>query len=239
MSGGTYIPKRGMAQKTQTLDTTYQMMKETYHNTYNRTYEQGNNPDEDEMVQGYRKATQVSFRNLMREQVPSIIDVTRTKNVPIRRDAYSKSEAKKKRKEYGKAASKGKVYQVNMHDFADSLYMDDLFSEKVENCEYGVKTQRDLYKKCKEGVFNDFEKLDPILRDTLAIEYTREKIEILLRDNDSLEDIVDTLDELMGHEGLAHPLLRLGISLGMRGQAKYDGLKAEDCKKLEDRKSVV
>jgi hypothetical protein len=202
MSGGTYIPKTEMSQATKLKENAYRTSMEDYYDTAINAYEQGRDLSTDRQVLGYRAAMNHSFMELMKKEVPSIVDVTRPKNAPKRKDAYSRFEAKKKRKEYSKAASKGKVYRLNMKDFADSGYMDSLLSEKVSNCEQNVKTQGDLYKKCKAGVFNDFEKLDPILRDTLAIEYTREKMGALLRAEHTLESIVDALDESMGHEGL-------------------------------------
>ncbi|MCR5521918.1 MAG: hypothetical protein K6F44_08465 [Lachnospiraceae bacterium] len=184
----------------------------------------------------FHKDKRMMLRLYMRQTVPSVV-VTKPKaaQVPASAERYTEKEAKKLRKEYKKAAAKGKVKEIDLAKFANSDYMKTVLDEKVENCDLNVTTQRELYRKCKEGQFNDFEKLDPILRDTLAIEYTKEKMSTFMGLGMSLEKIVDELDQAGGHEMLAHPLLRLGISLGIRGQADYGNLlDPEKCKELDD-----
>ncbi|MBQ6091537.1 MAG: hypothetical protein IJL07_09775 [Lachnospiraceae bacterium] len=172
----------------------------------------------------------------MRSAVDTVIVTSpHQQQVPVSAEKYSVKEAKKLRKKYKENLEKGKTTQINLAKFANSDYMKSVLDEKVKDCDLHVQTQRDLYTKCREGQFNDFEKLDPILRDTLAIEYTKQKMSTLLGRTEDLSKIVDELDQAGGHEMLAHPLLRLGISLGIRGQADYGtDLTPEKCKELDD-----
>ena len=227
----TYIPPMQKLQESDE-ELQYQMYGDAYYQKLNEEATQENMA----LAESFKKDYYTHLATFMHEQVPSVIDVTtpKSKLQPGGPTVYSKYEAKKKRKAYKEAAEKGKTINISMSAFANSKYMTSILEEKVDKCEEGVKTQRQLYEKCRTGVFNDFEKLDPVLRDTLAIEYTREKLVSLYRTCRDLKKIVDAVDGSMGHEGLAHPLLRLGISLGMRGQVNYDGISAEDCKKLDD-----
>ena len=118
-----------------------------------------------------------ALHEYMRTAVDSIIVTSpQQQQVPVTAERYSAKEAKKLRKKYKENLDKGKTTEIDLAKFANSDYMKSLLDEKVKNCDLNVKTQRDLYRKCREGQFNDFEKLDPILRDTLAIEYTKEKM---------------------------------------------------------------
>ena len=177
-----------------------------------------------------------ALHEYMRTAVDSIIVTSpQQQQVPDTAERYSAKEAKKLRKKYKENLDKGKTTEIDLAKFANSDYMRSLLDEKVKDCDLDVKTQRDLYRRCRQGQFNDFEKLDPILRDTLAIEYTKEKMSTFIGQGMSMGKIVDELDKAGGHEMLAHPLLRLGISLGIRGQADYgDLLKPAQCMELDD-----
>ena len=134
-------------------------------------------------------------------------------------EMYSKKDAKKIRKDYNNAVASGKTMEIDRSKFSED-FKNEIKKETVKGCEGGVKTQGDLYNKVAADDFTDYEKLDTILKEELAVKYVEDKLPLLLSGMgawDELEKgIVDQLDAV-GHEALAHPLFRLGVSLGMRG----------------------
>ncbi len=182
---------------------------------------------------------QEKLDTFLQANTQSVLSVLKERRNPVtgaRIEEYSRWEAYKKRKGYKKARKAGKTYDLDLQKLRLSPYYESMMKEKVSDCDDPhVTTQRQLYEECMAGRFNDFEKLDPIFRDTLAAEYTQSKMSVLVKEGLTDEEIVDRLEKVLGFEGLAHPLLRLGISLGMRGQVNYGAeLDATRCANLDE-----
>lgn len=158
------------------------------------------------------------FQNVLYAGLESSMKVRQPDDLlPPDAHVYSEREAKKKRKEYKIQAEKGTRLNMDFEAFRNSTYMDKLLAEKVSGCDTAT-TQGELFEECRMGKFNDFEKLDPILRDSLARDFMLNKMTTFIHDGGQLlspKDVALKISTILGHEGLTHPLMRLGISIGM------------------------
>jgi hypothetical protein len=120
---------------------------------------------------------QEKLDTFLQANTQSVLSVLKERRNPVtgaRIEEYSRWEAYKKRKGYKKARKAGKTYDLDLQKLRLSPYYESMMKEKVSDCDDPhVTTQRQLYEECMAGRFNDFEKLDPIFRDTLAAEYTQ------------------------------------------------------------------
>lgn len=179
------------------------------------------------------------LREFMYAPIPSQLQLgVPAEEAPDQAQAYSKWKAKKKRKSYSKAAGKGKQLEedLDIEKFAASKYMETLRSKTVKDCGNYIHNQGELFEACRQGNFSDFEKLDDVMRDALAKDFMKEKMPALIYNGSQLltpEQVVSKINSELGHEGLAHPLMRLGISLGMKG-GFTDPLTPEYCRKLDE-----
>lgn len=149
--------------------------------------------------------------------------------------AYSEREAKKLRKRYKSGLAQDERPDVDYQKFMSSTYAEKLRATKVSGCK-DTRTQGELYDQCRKGDYTDFDKLEPIMRDALAVEFMKTKMMTLITDSRQIlspAKCAEKLSTVLGHEGLVHPLMRLGISIAMK-KPVLEGIDTRYWKQLDE-----
>lgn len=142
------------------------------------------------------------------------------------RKKYYESQ-KKKAKTHGGGVMDEKEIAAMEHLRTSKWGQKDWMKQKV-----GGETQGDIYNQVLQGRYENFEKLDVTLRNTLASRYMQEVFTMPVA-GQTPGEYVRALKKKAGMQGLMNPLFRLGMSLAMKNG--WNGVPKEYFRQMDDK----
>ena len=143
--------------------------------------------------------------------------------------AYEKDETKKEErqrrdnehKEYVRRYMNGLAQELDLNEFLNSEYCkQSIFKKKV----VGKTTNEDIFQDCLQGNYSQFENLDVMLRNALAINYMHDQYNNMAQGYATAKDMAEGIWQTGGTKEAMNPVFRLGLSMAKK-QGGIPGVK--------------